>query len=201
MARFFGRDVELVNESTALLQVEQYETLPPKAERLYTGYMERKVMTSKGVEWQPRFAVLTRDKLSFTKGPADDNVIDYIPLYEIEHVYLEKVHVDPEEQAKLAKKAPEHIAAAHARRNRSGSVLKGLAVVVPVKHTQSRREAMSNLEKERAERDASSSSLLASPGAEAHDVRQHALAVYGGESDVEWHLTIATTDEGCVYVC
>ena len=66
MARFFGRDVELVNESTALLQVEQYETLPPKAERLYTGYMERKVMTSKGVEWQPRFAVLTRDKLHLT---------------------------------------------------------------------------------------------------------------------------------------
>ena len=47
----FGRD--LLAGSTF-----QVEKLCPPQERLLCGAMDKKVMTSKGIEWQPRFAVL-----------------------------------------------------------------------------------------------------------------------------------------------
>ena len=74
-----------------MLDEEQCETLPPSDDRLHSGPMEKKVMTSKGIEWHARFVVLTANRLWTTKGPRDNDVIDYIPLYEIEQVYLEQV--------------------------------------------------------------------------------------------------------------
>ncbi len=58
VARFFGKDEAAVHDAAALLQEQQIETLCPPSERLLEGTMEKKVMTSKGIEWQPRFAVL-----------------------------------------------------------------------------------------------------------------------------------------------
>ena len=58
VARFFGRDEGAVRDAATLLEDQQVETLCPVDERLRSGAMDKKVMTSKGIEWQPRFAVL-----------------------------------------------------------------------------------------------------------------------------------------------
>jgi hypothetical protein len=58
VAKFFGKDETAVNDAAHLLQEQQIESLCPQSERLLDGTMEKKVMTSKGIEWQPRFAVL-----------------------------------------------------------------------------------------------------------------------------------------------
>jgi hypothetical protein len=41
--------------------------LPPPSERLLTGALEKKTITSKGLHWKKRNAVLSTDYLSFGK--------------------------------------------------------------------------------------------------------------------------------------
>jgi hypothetical protein len=45
--------------------------LPPPSERILTGILEKKTMTSKGLHWKKRNAVLSRDYLSFGKVVED----------------------------------------------------------------------------------------------------------------------------------
>lgn len=42
-------------------------TLPPKDLRIITGILSKKVMTVKGIKWQPRHGVLSADHLFFLK--------------------------------------------------------------------------------------------------------------------------------------
>jgi hypothetical protein len=39
-----------------------------------------------GCSWLPRYAVLTDDKLAFTKMVDSNEVLDYVPLHEIAEV-------------------------------------------------------------------------------------------------------------------
>ena len=41
--------------------------LPPPEERIFSGNMYKKSITSKGVHWLPRFAVLSHEHLAFAK--------------------------------------------------------------------------------------------------------------------------------------
>jgi len=64
VAQFFGQEETLVRTAEALLEDDKranVELVAPH-EWLHSGTMEKKVMTSKGIEWQARFAVL---RLSF----------------------------------------------------------------------------------------------------------------------------------------
>lgn len=75
-------------------RIEEEKELALERDRIRHGSMEKKVLNKKGVLWQPRFAVLTLDRLSFTI-PGDSDIIDYIPLHEIHSVELQHEYVDP----------------------------------------------------------------------------------------------------------
>ncbi len=54
-------------EGTHRIQGPRDGLLPPPSERILTGVLEKKTMTSKGLHWKKRNAVLSRDYLSFGK--------------------------------------------------------------------------------------------------------------------------------------
>ena len=58
--------------------------------------MWKKVLSTKGIMWQHRFAVLTKDRLCFTKDESDPEIMDYIPLHEISTINLHEVHPEDE---------------------------------------------------------------------------------------------------------
>ena len=153
VANFFGKGADVVKDAAAVLEEleAENETLPPITERIFGELMDKKVITSKGIDWQTRFAVLGTDKLSFTSGPADDAVIEFIPLYEIEQVYLEDVdavnghdsgcNVLNAKESKKPGSIPAHL-------HRTASILDGVDVVVAVHDAKTRQEVLSRLEKQ-----------------------------------------------------
>lgn len=59
-------------------------------------------MSSKGIHWLECWVILSKNKLYLTK-PRDGEdespeVLEYIPLHEIEHLYCEKTEVDPHDE-------------------------------------------------------------------------------------------------------
>ena len=70
--------------------------LVPSRDRRRQGPMWKKVLSTKGIMWQHRFAVLTKDRLCFTKDESDPEIMDYIPLHEISTINLHEVHPEDE---------------------------------------------------------------------------------------------------------
>ncbi len=56
---------------TSRIQGPREGLLPPPSERVLTGVLEKKTITSKGIKWKTRNAVLSRDYLSFGKVVED----------------------------------------------------------------------------------------------------------------------------------
>jgi hypothetical protein len=52
---------------TSRIQGPRDGLLPPPSERVFTSVLEKKTITSKGLYWKTRNAVLSRDYLSFGK--------------------------------------------------------------------------------------------------------------------------------------
>ena len=153
VANFFGKGADVVNDAAAVLEEleAENETLPPITERIFGELMDKKVITSKGIGWQTRFAVLGTDKLSFTSGPADDAVIEFIPLYEIEQVYLEDVDaVNEHDRGRNVLNANESRkpGSTPAHLHHTASILDGVDVVVAVQDAKTRQEVLSRLEKQ-----------------------------------------------------
>jgi len=84
------------------LQQLDDDVLCPPDERRLSGHMEKMVVTSQaqskpgtdGIAWLPRYAVLSDDKLAFVKAEGEENVIDFIPLAEIEAVSLQQIETE-----------------------------------------------------------------------------------------------------------
>ena len=109
------------------IHIEDEEQLAPECDRIRQGDMEKKVLSTKGVLWQHRFAVLTVDRLSFTT-PGDSEVIDHIPLHEINSVELQHEYADP------ALAADTDVAKANSRRSSSIRSSKSLKELQPPSH-------------------------------------------------------------------
>ena len=58
-------------DSTVHIQGPSGGLLPLPSERVLTGVLEKKTLTSKGLHWKKRNAVLSRDYLSFGKVVED----------------------------------------------------------------------------------------------------------------------------------
>lgn len=78
------------------------DVLCPPDERRRSGRMEKMVVASQaqakpgtdGIAWLPRYAVLSDEKLSFVKAEGEENVIDFIPLAEIEAVSMQQIETE-----------------------------------------------------------------------------------------------------------
>jgi hypothetical protein len=176
VARLFGKEEHHVVSADFLFNKVEVLHLCAAEQRIMSGNLEKKVMTSKGIEWQTRLAVLSEEWLSFAKpqeaGLADAlEVLEYIPLYEIEAIHLDYVLADHTSKSK-----GEDPKGPPARSN----TVKGLSIVVQSKTHKNRYDLIEELENEKKK-----------AAAEGEADYSDATA-----SLFEWHITLSTTDGG-----
>lgn len=95
-----GDDQSTASEMDALAR------LVPPEQREKQGTMMKQVISTKGLSWQQRTAVLSREHLSFIKvDDPSEQVMDFVPLHEIEKVSVQQVASDPWEVAKATEMA------------------------------------------------------------------------------------------------
>ena len=94
--------IALQKRRSSIVVAEQLQTLvgdvlcPPEFRRR-SGRMEKKMIATKsqpgtdGIEWVPRFAVLSDEKLAFVNDEGESSIVDFIPLTEVEAVSLQQV--------------------------------------------------------------------------------------------------------------
>ena len=75
---FLSNTVVVVGEQAEMKDLK----LPPKEERLFEGVMSKEVLSSKGVLWQQRHAVLSDEYLTFCKKD-NAQTEDRVPQIEV----------------------------------------------------------------------------------------------------------------------
>jgi len=190
VARLFGKQEHHVVDADYFLNDDSHVTeyFCAEEKRIMAGSLEKKVMTSKGIQWQTRFAVLCEDKLAFAKqGPQDPHsqeIVEYVPLFEIESISLDHVHAEHH-----AKSKPQGDKGPAMRRANAGQGT-GLAVVVRTRTIQNRYELLSHFEKHEQEASKAAEATGAADKEGEEDINASSKSQY------EWHITISTTDGG-----
>ena len=78
MLLFLSNTVVVLDEQAEMKDLK----LPPKEERLFEGVMSKEVLSSKGVLWQQRHAILSAEYLTFCKKDTT-HLEDRVPQLEV----------------------------------------------------------------------------------------------------------------------
>ena len=86
------------------------DDVPPLNERIKTGVLQRKVIATI-VSWKPQHAILSCDKIVFMKDESSDQIVDWIPLTEVESLISEhgKFYSNAGDDALLGSEHHKHV--------------------------------------------------------------------------------------------